>query len=40
MPEGSTIVILKEDVQQFTASDNTKIIDTAILNGQKIIDFN
>jgi endonuclease-8 len=45
MPEGPSIVILKEAVKSFTgkkvieASGNTKIIDTALLKGKKIIDF-
>jgi endonuclease-8 len=45
MPEGPTIIILKEAVQQFKgkkiieADSNSKKIDTALLNGQTIIDF-
>lgn len=45
MPEGPTIVILKEEVQPFkgktvlAASGNTKAIDVATLAGRKIIDF-
>jgi endonuclease VIII len=45
MPEGPTIVILKEEVQQFigktviAATGNTKKLDTGMLNGQTIVDF-
>jgi len=45
MPEGPTIVILKEEVQQFkgkvvlSATGNTQIIDVNTLAGKKIIDF-
>jgi endonuclease-8 len=45
MPEGPSIVILKEAVQSFkgkkvlSASGNTKLIDPASLEGRKIIDF-
>ena len=45
MPEGPSIVILKEEVRQFTgkkvlsASGNTKKIDPERLSGQTIVDF-
>lgn len=45
MPEGPTIVILKEEVKQFIgkkitfASGNSRIVDTAMLTGQVITDF-
>jgi endonuclease VIII len=45
MPEGPSIVILKEAVQGFNnqkivrASGNTKKLDTQLMNGKKILDF-
>lgn len=45
MPEGPTILILKEAVQRFkgkkviAASCNNKTLDTSLLEGHKIVDF-
>jgi endonuclease-8 len=45
MPEGPSIVILKELVQKYkgkkilSVTGNTKTIDTALLVGQKLVDF-